>query len=134
MNMRRRMGQSAKARMAAERDGFAILVAAIGIAASPVFKIDQRDKPWPDTDATELDRFSANPGRANRPIRIALMPLAGRNLRLLHGPLCGLRPRLATRRDDKSQPLAASERGAARIGSAEPRIERISSLRVRHTP
>src|ERR1700744_889161 len=105
--------------MAAERDGFAILVAAIGISASTVFKIDQRDKPWPDPDAAELDRFGDNRGRRNRPFRIALMPLAGRNLRRLHGPLSRLRRRLAPRREHKSQPLAASERSVAGVGSAE---------------
>src|SRR5882757_1350492 len=101
--------------MAAEQDGFALLVAAIGVAALAIFEIDQRHQPRAETDTAELDRLSA--------LAHGSWLLSAR---LRHRPV--VRPIWGA----KPHALAAANDGVAAIAGAELRINRIGDFRIEH--
>jgi hypothetical protein len=70
--------------MAAERDGLAVLVTAIGVAAVAALEIDERDQARFDPHATELDGFGARQRRLGLHRRGLHCP-AARRLRDLRG-------------------------------------------------
>src|SRR5258708_4500560 len=101
--------------MAAEQDGFALLVAAIGVAALAIFEIDQRHQPRAETDTAELDRLSAlahgswllSAWLRHRPV---VRPIWGASPMRLPRPMVALRL----------------------IAGAELRINRIGDFRIEH--
>src|SRR5215213_606977 len=57
MKMRRAVARTRAAWIAAEGDGFSLLIAAVGVTAIALLQLDQGKMPRLDPDAAQLDRF-----------------------------------------------------------------------------
>jgi hypothetical protein len=123
--------------MAAERNGFAVLVAAIGIAAVAAFEIDERDQARFDPHATELDGFGARQRRL-RLHRLGLHGPGGAALARFARPRRACSARHPTRlpglfRTSEPHALAAADRGVAGIGGFELRVDGVRGFRIGHS-
>src|ERR1700686_1760633 len=117
MKMRRAVARAVAPRMAAKGDGFALRVAAVGVAAVAGFEIDQGEMPRHDLDTAEFCRFRPfeNRRRPRKPGCPALARLAAwRFFRFRRplGPMLELVPGPARpTRTDKPHAPGAAKRG-----------------------
>src|SRR6185437_2506303 len=133
MQMRRTIARPSKTRMTAKGDRLALLVAAIRISAVPVTEFGKRDQPRPDPDAAQLDglgRLTNRRGQAG--LRgAAFGGLAWPDIRLLRLRRLELWHALGPGGNTEPHPPGAANHGAARIGGAEPGVDRIRGTRKR---
>ena len=126
VKMRRAIARARPPRMAAKGDGFALFVAAVGIAAIAPSEIDQRKMTRLDLDAAQLDRLGVarRPARANDSGDRARSDARGSAERC---PAAGLRRQRRRRpvRTRQTHSPGPADGGIAGIGGVELRVDRV---------
>ena len=133
MKMWRAIARTRAARMTAESDGLALLIAAVGIAAVAAFQLDQGEMPQFDRHTAQLDRLDLLEHRCRRPGKRSRLEIAGpRHSDVAQICRLGGHRRFAALVRRQPQAPGAPERGTAGVRRVEPRIDRLRGLRIGH--
>jgi hypothetical protein len=136
MEMRRAIARPFAARATAKSDGFPIQITAIGETAVAASEFDQRKMPWNDLDAAQLHPFDAleyrpTAEKLQRPEIVGIPRTLSRPLQLFLGHHWRRRRPVRLSKAHSPRP---SERRIAGISGAEPGINGVRGVPVRHSP